>query len=312
MGENGLKEKKIYLLMAFAAFCWAGAFIAGKIAVAELPVFTVAFLRFLIATAVIFPLMVIREPEWRIGKKSLPMLLTLGLVGMFGYHALFFTALKYTTAVNSSMIGATNPLMTSVLAAIFLKEAFGIKRMGALLLAFSGVALSISGGSIETVAAFSFNKGDLIMLGAVVCWAAYSILSKRAAKHHTPIVLTSYSFLFCTIMFLPFSLMERPWMLVGETSAGAWLSIIYMAVFASCIGYLIQQVAIRSIGPSKTNIFINLVPVFSMALAAMILGESIGWYNAVGMLMIIAGVYSNSTIRAEKEKKIVGSQEHVS
>lgn len=60
MGENGLKEKKIYLLMAFAAFCWAGAFIAGKIAVAELPVFTVAFLRFLIATAVIFPLMVIR------------------------------------------------------------------------------------------------------------------------------------------------------------------------------------------------------------------------------------------------------------
>ncbi len=312
MGEIFLKEKKIYILMAFAALCWAGAFIAGKIAVAELPVFTVAFLRFLIATAVIFPFMVVKESEWRMDRKSLPMLIALGLVGMFGYHALFFTALKYTTAVNSSMIGATNPLMTSVLAAIFLKEAFGIKRMGALLLAFGGVVLSISGGRIETVTELSFNKGDLIMLSAVVCWAAYSILSKRAAKDHTPIFLTSYSFLICTIIFLPFSLMERPWMFIGTTSVAAWLSIVYMAVFASCVGYFIQQVAIRKIGPSKTNIFINLVPVFSMALAAIILDESIGWYNAAGMLMIVTGVYSNSMIRTVKEKKIVGSKEHVS
>ena len=294
-------ERKTYLMMTFATLCWAGAFIAGKIAMAELPVFTVAFFRFLIATALIFPIMVMREPNWRIEKKSLPRLLTLGLVGMFGYHALFFTSLKYTTAVSSSMIGATNPLMTSALAAIFLNEAFGIKRMGVLLLAFSGVLLSISGGSIKTIMSFSFNKGDLIMLGAVVCWAAYSILSKRAASFHKPIVLTSYSFLFCTIMLVPFTIMEKPWLILGSTSAGAWISIAYMAIFASCIGYLIQQVAIRRIGPSKTNIFINLVPVFSMGLAVPILNETIGWYNIIGMLMIIMGVYTNSTI---KEKKI--------
>ena len=304
-----MEDKKTYIMMTFAALCWAGAFIAGKIAMAELPVFTVAFFRFLIATAIVFPMMIMREPDWKIGKESLPRLLTLGLVGMFGYHALFFTSLKYTTAVSSSMIGATNPLMTSALAAIFLNEAFGIKRMAVLLLAFSGVLLSISGGSVKTIMNFSFNKGALIMLLAVVCWAAYSILSKRAAKYHKPIVLISYSFLFCTIMLLPFATMEKPWLILGSTSMGAWLSIAYMAIFASCIGYFIQQVAIRRIGPSKTNIFINLVPVFSMGLAAPILHETIGWYNIVGMFMIIAGVYTNSTI---KEKKIARPEELVS
>jgi drug/metabolite transporter (DMT)-like permease len=304
-----MENKKTYMMMTFAALCWAGAFIAGKIAMAELPVFTVAFFRFLIATTIIFPIMIMREPDWKVGKESLPRLLTLGLVGMFGYHALFFTSLKYTTAVSSSMIGATNPLMTSALAAIFLNEAFGIKRMGVLLLAFSGVLLSISGGSVQTIMDFSFNKGDLIMLAAVVCWAAYSILSKRAAKFHKPIVLISYSFLFCTIMLVPFALMEKPWLILGSTSMGAWIAIVYMAIFASCIGYFIQQVAIRRIGPSKTNIFINLVPVFSMGLAAPILHETIGWYNILGMFMIIAGVYTNSTI---KEKKIARPEELVS
>lgn len=304
-----MDDKKTYGLMTFAALCWAGAFIAGKIAVREMPVFTVAFFRFLFATALIFPVMVKAEPEWRIGKRDLPMLLTLGVVGMFGYHALFFSALKYTTAVNSSMIGATNPLMTSLLAAFFLKEAFGWRRAGALAVAFSGVALSISGGSIETILDFSFNKGDLLMLGAVVCWASYSILSKRAAKGHSPLVLTGYSFLFCTILLIPFTLMEKPWLFLGKTSMEAWISILYMAVFASCLGYLIQQIAIRRIGPSKTNIFINLVPVFSMLLAWLILGETIAWYNLFGMLMIITGVYINSTI---KEKKIAGFEKHVS
>lgn len=305
-----MKQKQTYGLMTLAALFWAGAFIAGKIAVAEVPVFTVAFLRFLIATLLVFPVMMAREPGWRIEKKDLPILMALGVVGMFGYHALFFTALKYTTAVNSSMIGATNPLMTSVLAAVFLKEAFGLKRLGALAAAFSGVVLSISGGRLETLLNLDFNKGDLLMLGAVLCWASYSILSKRASRRHPPLVLTGYSFLFCTLLLIPFAALEKPWTLMGTVSGEAWTAVVYMAVFASCLGYLIQQVAIRRIGPSKTNIFINLVPVFSMGLATLILGEAVGWHQLAGMGLIITGVYTNSTIK--EKKTLAGLEKHVS
>lgn len=304
--EEGLidlkKEKKIYMLMILCTLFWAGAFIAGKVGVKEIPPFSLAFFRFLVATAIIFPIMIkYEEKNWKLKKADLPNIIALGMIGMFGYHALFFTALKYTTAINSSMIGATNPMMTSILASMLIGEKLGLKRIGAILLAFSGVVLTISNGQIEVIKNISFNIGDIIMLLAVACWAIYSVISKKVMPKYSPLIITSYSFLVCLIALIPFTLMEKPMTYLPYVTWKGWLSVVYMAVFASVIGYLVQQISIKAIGPSKTMSFINLVPVFSILLSALILRENVTTIKLISVVIIICGVFLNSKLKVKTE-----------
>lgn len=298
-------EKKVYILMITCTLFWAGAFIAGKIGVKEFPPFSLAFFRFLFATAIIFPIMIkYEEKNWKLKKSDWRTIITLGIIGMFGYHALFFTALKYTTAINSAMIGATNPLITSVLASFMIGERLGIKRLGAILLALSGVMLTISEGKLEIIKNISFNMGDIIMLLAVVCWAIYGVISKKVMPKYSPLIITSYSFLVCLIALVPFTLFEKPMEYLPNVTWKGWVSVIYMSIFASVIGYLVQQISIKAIGPSKTMSFINLVPVFSIILSSMILKEDVTLIKIVSVIIIICGVYLNSKLKVNTKLRV--------
>jgi len=137
----------------------------------------------------------------------------------------------------------------------------------------------------------SLNKGDLLMLIAVCLWAAYSVFSKVVLHKFTPLILTFYSFLFCSVFLIPFVIYERPWNFINQVPYYSFLAVVYMSIFASVIGYLVQQMSIKQIGPSKTSIFINLVPIFSVILSTTILKESISVVKIFTAILIIAGVY---------------------
>lgn len=289
------KKVKIYMLMTLASLFWAGAFIAGKMGVNQFPPFSISFFRFFFATIVIFPMMVIKEGEnWKIEKENMWRIFLLGLIGMFGYHVLFFTALKFTTAINSSLIGSTNPIITGLFASLFLREKIGIKRLGAFLLALMGVVLAVIGEDVLNVSLFKGNIGDVIMFFAVLCWSVYSILSKSVLERISPIKVTAYAFLVCTILLIPFVLLERPMSYLPNITINGWAAVLYMAIFPSVIGYLIQQMAIKEIGPSSAAVFINLVPIFSIILSVLILGEKVGTIKLLGAVLVVAGVFLNT------------------
>lgn len=290
-------KKKIFLLMVPTAFFWAGAFSAGKIAVGEFSLFTLTFLRFLIALVIVFPMMVRYEPKrWKISLRDLPIFILTGFLGIFTYHVLFFMALTKTTAINSSLIGATNPMATTIIAAFFLKEKIGVKRAGAILLAFTGVLLTASRGHIETFMTLSFNVGDIMMLCAVIAFAGYSVISKKIMERYSPIIILTYSFLTAVVMLIPLMLMESPASALVGVSPKAWGSVLYMGVFASAIGYLLQQFSIKAYGASKTMLFVNLVPVFSIIISVAILGETINFITVLSAAIIITGVYLSSRL----------------
>ncbi len=277
--------------MICSCMFWGGAFIAGKYTVPYITTFTLTFLRFFVATIILFFVMkrtsVVYFPE----KKHIPVFLFTGIVGMFGYHVLFFTALKYTTAINSSIIAATNPMMTTLLAVVFLKSRMSLRQLFGIMLSFVGVLLTITGADLAILRQFSFNKGDLWMLAAVVAWAAYGVFSKSKGKGIPPIILTYYSFLVCTVLLIPFVIYEKPWTYLAEVPVAAYMAVLYMSIFPSVIGYLVQQMAIKEIGPSKAAIFTNLVPVFSIIFAVLILGEALEPIKLLTAALIIAGVF---------------------
>ncbi|MGL5379182.1 DMT family transporter [Clostridium sp.] len=288
-----MKKRFEQYMMLVATMFWAGAFVAGKFSIAEFPVFSLVFFRFLIATVIIFIIMVRVEDDWKITKDDFKMFLILGIVGMIGYHVFFFLSLKYTSATNSSLIGATNPIVTTILAFVFLKERVSYRSLVGILISLFGVMLITTNGDMNLLFSFKFNSGDILMIIAVICWAAYGILSKKALELYSPIKITGYSFLTCVVLLIPFVIFEKPWVYLPNTTISGWSSVFYMAIFPSVFGYLIQQISIKKIGPTKTSLYINLVPVFSMVLAFFILGETISFIKIVAGVFIISGICIN-------------------
>lgn len=292
------QNNKNYILLTIAAFFWAGAFIAGKLGVNELSPIMLTYLRFFFATIILFPYMIYRmKDDWKLEKNEYITVTRLAVIGMIGYHLPFFLALRYTTATKAAMINASNPLITAFLAAIFLKDHLTWKRVGFILMALLGVVLTITDWDIIQLFSMEANKGDLIMLSGTTCWAIYSIFVKKATNRIDPLKLTSYTFLFCIIFLTPFALKEIIIDNALNVSMGAYSAVLYMSIFPTVLGYTIQQMCIKEIGPAKTALFINLVPIISTVLAMVILKEVVNPNNFASGLMIIVAVIGNSRLK---------------
>ena len=290
LNKNKMKELIDKNLMVIATLFFSGAFIAGKFSIAEFPVYSLTFFRFLIAAVVLFLIMWKKGEDLTLEKADIPRIILLSLLGMVGYHVFFFTALKYTSSVNTSLIAATNPIMTTIMASLFLKERFPKKAVGGILISFLGVAMIVTNGSIDVIKNMNFNIGDIYMLLAVLAFSLYFIILKGIVGRVAPIKLTSYVFLFCVILLIPMVIYENPMSFLPSTTWTGWSSLIYMSIFASVIAYLIQQVSVKRIGPAKTSLYVNLVPLFSMIMAYFILGEVITLPKVLAGFMIISGV----------------------
>ncbi len=286
-----MSSKKTYLLMLIGTFFWAGAFIAGKFGVATMSPVLLTYFRLLIAAAILYPIVAKREKNLLLlDRAGWRKALATGLVGMIGYHLFFFTALRYTSATKASVINAINPLLTAVLAALLLGEVIPQRKRLFILTAFVGVLLTITGWQPLILLSERPNIGDLLMLCGTSAWAFYGILVKRALVDRSALTFTAATFLSAVILLTPFAIFEMTAPGFEWPDPLAWWAVLYMAIFPTVIGYSIQQVAISSIGPSRTALFINLVPFFSMLLAFLMLGETIDPLNLASGLVIVTSV----------------------
>ncbi len=280
----------MFLTSAF----WGGSFVAGKIALQEFQPMTLTFVRFVIATALIFPYMWVNESTRVPEKRDLPLLFGLGFLGVSGYFTFQFTSLLYTSPGNSATINALNPLTSSVLATFMIEEKLTRKKVGLILLALSGVVLTATGGDINVLRTMSFNKGDIVMLLAMFCFSVYGIYSRRLTKRYTPLMVTAYIFLFGLIQITPMLLTENGLGEIFTYSTSTWGAVLFMAVFASVLGYMFQQMAIQTLGVNRTTLFFNLVPLFAILFSFLVLGNLITPVNVASALIIITAVVLNS------------------
>ena len=289
-----MPKQRVYFLMLLATVVWSGAFITGKISVREFPTFSLTFLRFLFTLPVLFTILYLKQPkDWLPKRQEWVPLIILGLIGTFGYHVFFFTALRYTAAINASLIGATNPMVTTFLTIIFVRERLTTLRALGIFLSFAGVFLITTNADWQVLKNLSFNHGDLIMFTGVWFWAGYAVLSRVFMQKYQlkPLKITAYAFFTGTVVSIPFVLWESPWELWASASGAAWLAILYMALFASVIGYGLQLVGIQHIGAARSAIFINIVPIFVIVESIVFLKESFSWFKALSASVIILGVY---------------------
>lgn len=291
----------IYFKLILTTFFWGGTFVAARFAVREAPPFFAAGCRFAIAAAVLMVL-VARQARQRgetfPAPRSLREVLalsSLGLTGIFCYNAFFFSGLKLTGAANGSLIVAINPLLTAVLSAWWLRERIRPLQAVGLAVSLVGVGVIVTRGDLGVLRTLTFNHGDLLLLGAPLSWAFYSILGKRAMGTFSPLVATAYAALSGALLLIPAAALEA---LGGagphRFSLLGWLAILQLALLGTVVGFVWWYEGVKVLGASRAALFVNLVPVFGTLLAALMLGERLGWPQLWGGILVIAGVFGGT------------------
>lgn len=279
---------KLILTMAF----WGGTFIAARIAVQTMEPFAAAFCRFAIASLCLVVLTLRLEGTLpRLTARQVVLLILLGLSGVFAYNAFFFLGLQTVPASRGALIVATNPVFIAIFSALLLKESLTRLKIFGILLSLAGVAVVISGGNPATLLAGDIGRGDLYMMGCVLSWVMYTLVGKRVMGGLSPLVATTYACLFGTLALLGVALLQGLIADWATFTPAAWLSVAYLGIFGTAAGFNWYYEGVLAIGSAKASIFINLVPVFAIALAALLLGEPITLPLIVGAILVISGVY---------------------
>lgn len=287
-----------YLAMALMAILWAGAFISGKLSVATVPSEIVAFLRFLVAGAAMLVIMVGSHKARELGftRKDLPLILGLGASGIAGYNLLFFRGLHLAAASDGAMIIPTlNPLLTLFAAALVLGEPLTARKLTGASISLAGQVL-IFWTLVQTAAQDPARlAGDLYYAASAVCWSTYTILGRMAARRFSPMASTTMASVAGALMLLPFAL----WYFPGSTgyTAKFWGHIGYLAIGATVGGFFLWGWGVHRLGASRAAVFINLVPVFTLVLAALLLNERPTALQVLGMLVVLSGVYLSGTAK---------------
>ncbi|HEY3366899.1 MAG TPA: DMT family transporter [Symbiobacteriaceae bacterium] len=280
-----------YLSMVLMAILWAGAFVAGKLSVSTVPPDIVAFLRFFIAGTVLVGIAAIWGKEsLKLPRRNFLLACGLGLTGIAGYNLLFFIGLQYTPSSDGAMIIPTlTPVVTLFAAALLLGEALTQRKLLGAAISLGGQAL-IFWALLSTVAHDPARlKGDLIYLAAMFFWAAYGIIGRIAAKRFTPLGATTWGSITGTLMLLPFALWSFPGS--GGYKPMFWADVVYLALGATVAGFFLWSRGLKILGASRSAVFMNMVPVFTVILAFLILGERPSWLQVAGMLVVLTGVY---------------------
>ncbi len=270
---------------------WGGTFIAGRALAGFVNPANSSFLRFAIATIALFFLTLISE-----GKITTPpknkwfALFLLGLTGVFSYNVFFFNGLPHIGAGRASLIIALNPLVITIFATLFLKEPLNAKQFTGILLSLCGAVFVISNGHPASILSGSIDKGEMAMMGCVASWAAYSLIGRAVLSSISPLVSVFYSSLIGTLLLLIPALQQDLFKALLSIRAIDWLSLAYLGICGTALGFSLYYYAIKKIGATRSGVFINLVPLFSIILSWLILGESINATVIIGGFILLAGV----------------------
>jgi drug/metabolite transporter (DMT)-like permease len=287
-------------LAAFAAVVlWGVSFVATKAALRELSPVTVIFTRFALGTAVLFLILKLRRQSLIPPRDTWPMLALMGFVGIFVHQMVQVHALTLTTAVRTGWLIGLTPIWSAVLAAVFLGEGFGPRKVFGLFLGAVGALLVITKGDLSSrVLALPATRGDLLILATTVNWAIYTILGQKTLKRLGSARAIAAAMFVGWAMMIPFFVTAAGWREYQDLSSTSLIAILFLGVGCSGLGYLFWYAALERIDASQVAAFLYLEPLVTLVAAVALLGESVAVSTIVGGILVLAGVLTVQTAQS--------------
>lgn len=297
-------EKKFSLIgvlsLVFAMFIWASSFIGLKAAMNDYGAHTVIFTRMIFAS-MCFLIFIKSFLKYEYTKKDILYILLLALFEPCLYFLFESKALQLTTASQAGMITSLMPLITSVAAVFILKELVSKQFIiGSFLAVFGAVWLSLEATSSAT--APNPILGNFLEFLAMACAAGYTIVAKHLTYKFSALFLTAIQAFIGAIFFMPLAFYE-----LNNTEfifkLDGFLWILYLGVVVTLGGYGLYNFSLTKIDASKASIFMNLIPVFTLVLAYLILNERLSIVEIIASIVILSGVFI-SQIRVVIPRKL--------
>lgn len=211
----------------------------------------------------------------------------LGVVGTFLYQLCFVAAVRRTSVGNGSLIIGLSPIVISLMSAVVGHERIRPLRWLGVFMALLGLYFVVGHGVDFSAASL---RGDLLMLGGVMCWATYSVASQPILRRHSPLVVIAITFSVGATMYL---LMMSPilWNVNWSAVSGfSWFLMFSSALLALNVSYWIWYTGLKKLGGSRTSMYSYLTPIVAMIVAAIWIGEPISGNQIAGASAIFAGL----------------------
>lgn len=291
------------LALIAATLFWAGNYVLGSSAVESIDPISLVLLRWAIALVPLVLLaQVIERPRWREVFAAWRWLIPLSVFGLLGYNLLLYAALQFTDPFTASLINAFNPALIALAAAMFLRERLTGRTMIGVLIALVGVLVVLSGGDLASLLGEGFGRGEVLMIGVIAAWTAYTIIVRRAPRL-PPITATAVQAIFAVGLLTPVSLATGgPQLPTDGSTLGALL---FIGIFPSVLSYLLWNHALTVLPASTTGVFLNLITVHT-AVFTIVTGQPYTAAQVLGGLVVITGVVLTS-MPAKKGRRTRGT-----
>jgi len=277
------------LLMLAVVSIWGINFSVMKVTLGSVSPMAFNGLRFSLASIVMLAILRWRGESLRFARRDLVPVFLLGLMGHTLYQVLFVNGLARTSPANASLLMATAPIFVVIYGALLGVERASQRVWVGILLSFAGILLLVGGGG-GLALGLATVKGDLLVLGAAMLWAAYTIGSKSLLGRYSPLKLTTLSMIAGVIPLVIIcapAMRNENW---GAAPAGVWAGLFYSAVFSVALAYIGWYTSVQRVGSNRTAIYSNLTPVIAILVAWIFLDSRLTWPQVAGAAVVLAGV----------------------
>ncbi len=279
-----------YLLLSLTSLFWAGNIVLGRYVAGQMPPMTLSCIRWVGSFFILLPFAWPHlARDWPVLWARLPLMIGLSATGFALNNALSYWALQYTQALNALLIQSSGPLFVALWSLALFGVRLTFAQLAGIAISLAGVLTIILNGDWLALATIRFNKGDIMLAGALASFGLYSALMPRRPVTH-PLSLITFTTGCGALLLLPFAVWEYSTGFTLKFDTVTIATMIYVVAFPSALSYLFFNRGIALIGPNRAAPFFHLMPVFGSAMAILLLGEQPQLFHLIGYGLVLAGI----------------------
>jgi len=279
------------LFMLLTVVVWGFNFSVIKVALREFTPGSFNGPRLTFASLLLLLFLRLKEGSIAPPRGDLLKLVILGIIGNTFYQFLFINGLDRTSASSTSLILTMTPILIALLSAVFIRERIHWIGWLGILTSFGGLYFVVFDRSAGISLGAQGLRGDLMILLGNIFWAVYTVFSKPLLDRMSALRLTTLTLAFGALFYLPLTVREIAALDWRALSGRSWAAMLFSAIFAIAASYVVWYSSVKRVGNTKTGIYSNITPVFTVVFAELILGERIGPTKVIGALVIVLGFY---------------------
>ncbi|MCG8428431.1 MAG: DMT family transporter [Chromatiales bacterium] len=286
-----MTTRSTFIRLVLAALFWGGTCVAGRGISQDIGPYSAAFIRFLLSSLILLPLLVREQSRLPIlTRRQLMAVVLLGLTGVFAYNVFFFSGLETVEAGRAAVIIAANPVFIALFAFLLFGEALTPLKVLGIVCSVFGAVVVISRGDPQLILQGGVGIGEIYLIGCVISWVSYTLIGKRVMSGLSPLTAVTYSAVAGTLMLLPPAVVEGVLTNGSVFDLKVFGALGYLAIFGTVLGFVWFYQGVKEIGPARAGVFINLVPVSGVLFGVVILGERLSWSLLFGGVLVLLGL----------------------